>query len=152
MKKMKKLFFILSLTIPVVMIGCSETNNTTEKTVTTKIEVMQEPTNQPVVEDVDVAKFKELIASEKGLVIDVRTPEEWATGVIEGAIQINFFNPAFETEINKLDKNKEIYVYCKAGGRSTKAAKKIEALGFKKVCNLLGGIGGWISAGNEVVK
>ena len=75
--------------------------------------------------------------------VDVRTPEETAEGIIEGAQNIDFRDPDFETYINKLDKNKPIVVYCGAGGRSGKTSELLEELGFKKIYDLTGGYTQW---------
>ena len=84
--------------------------------------------------------------------LDVRTPEEWAEGVIEDAIKMNFFDEDFNAQLTQLDKNKPVYVYCKSGGRSGKTATQMEAMGFTAVYNLVGGIGAWDAAGNKKVK
>lgn len=96
--------------------------------------------------NVDVSTFAELIASGKGQLIDVRTPEEFAAGHIDKAINIDFYDKKFDVNlISALDANKPVYVYCRSGGRSAKAAKRlIEKLNYKQpVFNLLGGYGAW---------
>lgn len=75
--------------------------------------------------------------------VDVRTPEEFASGHLENAVNINFYSDDFKDRINELDKEKEVYLYCRSGGRSAKAAKDLEAMGFKKVYDLEGGILKW---------
>ena len=54
--------------------------------------------------------------------------------------------------MSKLDKNKELYIYCKSGNRSGKAARKLKELGFTKVYDLRGGISNWNSNNLEVIK
>ena len=76
-------------------------------------------------------------------IIDVRTPEEFAGGSIADAVNIDFNNNSFETEIQKLDKSKSIFVYCKAGGRSKEASEILQKNGFKVVYNLKGGVMSW---------
>ncbi|MFS4456457.1 rhodanese-like domain-containing protein [Maribacter sp. 2304DJ31-5] len=73
-----------------------------------------------------------------GIVIDVRTPEEFEQGHLDNAININWFDTNFARQCNTLDKDKIIYVYCKKGGRSAEAQKKLISLGFK-VIDLEGG-------------
>tara|TARA_B100000809_G_C15140146_1_gene532754 strand:+ start:487 stop:870 length:384 start_codon:yes stop_codon:yes gene_type:complete len=102
--------------------------------------------------NVDVAEFSKLVNSAEGQVLDVRTPEEWAVGTIENATKMNFFDADFAEQLNGLDKNKAVYVYCKSGGRSGKATKKMKEMGFTTVYNLNGGIGAWTGAGKEIVK
>lgn len=94
-------------------------------------------------EDVDATKFKELLELSDYILVDVRTPEEFSEGSINGAVNIDFNSQNFESEIGNLDKNTPVLVYCQAGGRSGKAKAKMESLGFKEIYNLVGGYGSW---------
>lgn len=81
---------------------------------------------------------------ENGVLLDVRTEEEFAEGFIGNAININIFRgQAFVYEIDALDKSKNYYVYCKAGGRSGQACSIMNQLGFENAFNLVGGISQW---------
>jgi thioredoxin len=84
-------------------------------------------------------------------IIDVRTPEEFAGGSIAGAINIDFNNNSFESEIQKLDKSKTIFVYCKAGGRSKDAVEIFQKNGFKVIYDLKGGIMSWTNNSFPVI-
>ena len=75
--------------------------------------------------------------------IDVRTPEEFLENSIEGAQNIDISSKDFEQKVAQLDKNKPIYVYCRKGSRSQKAAQKLEDLGFTEIYDLKGGILEW---------
>jgi rhodanese-related sulfurtransferase len=78
------------------------------------------------------------------VILDVRTPEEWSDGHIENAIHIDIYKgQAFVDEINALDKTKNYFVYCKAGGRSAQACSVMNQLGFDKTYNLIGGMMHW---------
>lgn len=79
-------------------------------------------------------------------VVDVRTPEEFATGHIANAVNINFNADDFETEIAKLDKSQPVFVYCLSGGRSGSAAARMQELGFAKVYGLDKGMVAWRQA------
>jgi thioredoxin len=105
-----------------------------------------------VIEKVDAGKFKQLIESGDGVILDVRSPEEINQGYISGASTINFYDTDFESKINLIQKNKPVYVYCKAGGRSSQAAELMKKNGFTKVYNLDGGIMSWMNNGYAVVK
>lgn len=96
-------------------------------------------------EDIDVAKMQAVAANltSNQVIIDVRTPEEINDGYIKGTININFHLADFEEKINALDRDKEYYLYCRSGGRSAKAAKLMNKLGFEKVYNLDGGYQAW---------
>lgn len=82
--------------------------------------------------------------------IDVRTPEEYSTGYILEAQNINFFDEDFLVQLKGLQKDKPVYVYCKKGKRASKASLKMEEAGFSKVYNLEGGITNWIEKGNKL--
>lgn len=84
--------------------------------------------------------------------IDIRTPEEYNSGHLKNAININFFDADFADQINKLDKNKEVYLYCKSGNRSGKASKKLKDSGFLKIYDMNGGILEWNQKNLETVK
>ncbi len=80
------------------------------------------------------------------LLIDVRTPEEYSLGHLVEATNINWYNADFKDKIGELDRSKTVYVYCKAGGRSAKAAAVFRELGFKNVVNLEGGYDVYLEA------
>jgi thioredoxin len=78
--------------------------------------------------------------------VDVRTPEEFNGGYIKGAVNMNFNADDFAANIERLDKEKPVMVYCKAGGRSARAAEQLKKAGFKKIYDLDGGIMAWENA------
>jgi rhodanese-related sulfurtransferase len=86
------------------------------------------------------------------IILDVRTPEEVSQGYINGAVNINWNSPDFSAQVDKLDKSKEVYVYCAVGGRSSQAKSVLIKKGFKEAHNLLGGISAWQKQGLEVKK
>lgn len=96
------------------------------------------------IKTVEVAAFaKEIKTTPKPQILDVRTPEEFATGHIDNATNIDWQGENFVKNTEKLNKNKPVYVYCKSGRRSLKASGKLEELGFKKIYNLDGGYLKW---------
>ena len=83
-------------------------------------------------------------ANENSIIIDVRTEHEVVEGIIPDAINIDIYGgQLFIDEINKLDKSKSYFLYCKAGGRSSQACSLMNQLGFDKTYNLLGGFMNW---------
>lgn len=86
------------------------------------------------------------------LVVDVRTPAEFAAGHLANARNIDFFGANFEREMGVLPKEREILLYCRSGKRSAAAAEMLKKDGFKKVYNLLDGFEGWKKAGLPVEK
>jgi len=86
------------------------------------------------------------------VVIDVRTPQEFAEGHIWEAINIDYQSAAFKDDISRLDKNFTHIVYCRTGVRSDMARDIMVGLGFKYVINMTGGYADWVSAGLPVEK
>ncbi|OJJ16484.1 hypothetical protein BKI52_33985 [marine bacterium AO1-C] len=100
--------------------------------------------------DVDVATFQQMMASKPGIVLDVRTPGEFAQGKIAQAINIDITRPSFASKAQKLDVKRPIYVYCHVGSRSSFAMKQMQNLGFTRIYNLKGGLSAWRQAGLQV--
>ena len=101
--------------------------------------------------DADVTQFEKLRASEpKPVVLDVRTPEEFAAGHIPGSILLDFRSPKFADEIAKLPRDKPYLVHCAVGGRSAKACEKMSQIGFTNLVNLKGGFQAWQAEGKPV--
>lgn len=75
-------------------------------------------------------------ASSPAVVIDVRTPSEFADGHVKEAKNIDFNSASFDSQIKGLDREKSYRLYCRSGNRSGKALEKMKALGFKDVENL----------------
>ena len=96
----------------------------------------------------DPKAFSEKIAATSNAqIIDVRTPEEFTSEHIDHAINVNWLGDNFVSNVEKFDKSKPVFLYCKSGGRSAKAAAKLEELGFKNIYNLEGGMMKWNAAG-----
>lgn len=86
----------------------------------------------------------QLEADTNAVILDVRTEEECSEGIIPSAININIFKgQGFIYAIEGLDKSKNYYVYCKAGGRSQQACDIMNELGFENTYNLVGGFSQW---------
>jgi phage shock protein E len=106
-------------------------------------------TNNPALEP---KSFSEDFKKDDGLLLDVRTPEEYTEGHLKGAVLINYRDNSFAEQVSKLDKNKPVYVYCHSGKRSGGAQDMMLKQGFKKVINLKGGIVAWQESGMAVEK
>ncbi len=105
------------------------------------------------IEHVDAAGAAALLASaEKPVVLDIRTPEEYAEGHIEGATMIDYKAADFESKVAELDRDQTYLVHCRSGGRSTSSLPVFEKLGFKHIIHLDGGFSDWQSAGQPVAK
>lgn len=92
-------------------------------------------------------EFNEQLQSQQGVLLDVRTPEEFNEGHLADAQNIDFKNTSFEASMGQLDKNKTYFVYCKAGVRSEKAVDLMQKLGFQEVYHMQGGIDAWRKEG-----
>lgn len=78
------------------------------------------------------------------VILDVRTQDEVSEGMIPGAMNIDIYKgQGFIYAVDELDKSKNYYVYCKAGGRSEQACKIMQQLGFENTFNLIGGMTDW---------
>lgn len=86
------------------------------------------------------------------VILDVRTPEEYADGHIAESILLDFYADGFEAELDKLDKSKTYLVYCRSGNRSGKSVKMMKDLNFMEVYDVDGGIVRWEAEGLLTVK
>ena len=90
------------------------------------------------------SEYQKLMGQQTSLVlIDVRTPEEFAEVHLANAVNINFNGSDFKQKIGALDKSKTTFVYCLSGGRSNSAMNEMSEMGFREVYNLQGGILQW---------
>ncbi|MEE9423696.1 MAG: rhodanese-like domain-containing protein [Methylococcales bacterium] len=103
--------------------------------------------------EVDINQAKKLLA-ENALVLDVREPNEYATGYIANAVNIprGVLEFKINQHIDDSDKSVSILVYCKTGGRGALAVNTLKLMGYKQVVSLQGGIDNWVSAGNPIEK
>ncbi|MEH6537655.1 MAG: rhodanese-like domain-containing protein [Psychroserpens sp.] len=86
----------------------------------------------------------QLSADENAVVLDVRTQEEVALGIIPNAMVIDIYKgQGFLDEIEELDTSKTYYVYCRSGARSAQACSVMNQLGFENAYNLIGGFNEW---------
>ena len=96
--------------------------------------------------NLDVKSFAEKIMKDKEVIIlDVRTPAEFAEGAIKGAINIDVSASNFKEKVSTLDKEKSYLVYCRSGMRSVKACNIMSENGYRQLFNLLGGYQAWSS-------
>lgn len=85
------------------------------------------------------------------VLLDIRTPEEYAAGKIAGAENIDFYASDFRDNLNRLDKNSHYVIYCHTGNRSGQALQIMRDLGFTQVEDIGGGIAAWAQAGLPIV-
>lgn len=101
---------------------------------------------------ISIDEFEKLRKTDKGILLDVRTLDEIVDGFIEGAVFSDYYSDNFEAIIAKYPKEKTVYIYCRSGNRSNKAAKIFVKNGFSKVYNIKGGMNAWKAANKDVKK
>ena len=116
----------------------------------------QTGSSNQTLEDIGVQEAFELIQSNQGnpdfVIVDIRTPEEFNEGHIENSVNTDFYSETFREELDKFDKSKTYFIYCRSGNRSGRAMPVMKELGFQEVYNLSAGIKDWIAEGLPVVQ
>ncbi|HEX8298647.1 MAG TPA: rhodanese-like domain-containing protein [Rubricoccaceae bacterium] len=82
------------------------------------------------------------------LVVDVRTPSEYASGHVAGARNVDVNGGQFEAAFDSVDRATPVFLYCRTGRRSGAAAETLQQMGFRTVVNA-GGFGALADAGAE---
>ena len=100
---------------------------------------------------VDAKTFAAKIKEGNVTLVDVRTPDEYNSGHIANATNIDIYSNTFMNQIGALPKDKTVMVYCRSGSRSAQAAAKLRQMGYT-VMDLAGGIGSWSGAGMPLVR
>ena len=103
------------------------------------------------VQTVDPQAFLSTAAQAGVVTVDVRTPEEFAAGHLQNAVNFNVEDSSFEAQIGGLDKQATYVVYCHSGRRSKLATDAMAADGFTSVYNLNGGLGDLAAAAPAMV-
>lgn len=130
---MKKLVLIFGLVIASLSVSCQETNQSKDIQVISPQEVRD-------------AVFDD----NSHQLIDVRTVDEFKEGHLKNAQNICVTDGDFEENVAKLDKDQPVYLYCRSGKRSAKAAEILKDLGFKEIYDMDGGILNWKSENLEI--
>ena len=133
MKASLKLLLVAVLLGAVVLAGCSSSSAT--------LETVPPADAAATIED-----------NPDAVILDIRTPEEYSEGIIEGAINIDFYEPDFAAQLDELDKDAAYVVYCRSDNRSGQAMDTFDELGFQEVTEIDGGIVNWFQNGYPVVS
>lgn len=142
------------LALTVGLAGCSsDSGDTAEAAEQTQVQgtgaVVAAP-DSPV--RVGVQEFADVIASPGVTIVDVRTPEEYAQGHIEGAVNIPVEYPDFMDQVGQLDPNGTYAVYCRSGNRSQAAVAGMSEVGINGIFELESGTNGWSGEGQPLVQ
>lgn len=134
---MKKIILSVTLVLSFLVAACQQSVNN----------------GKSVNEKVSIEQFEKLLVEKSNaLILDVRTPEEFAAGHVKGAVNLNIYDAGFKDGLAKLDKAKPVLVYCKAGSRSSDAANQMKEMGFGEVYNFGGGMLAWSNAEKPMVR
>ncbi len=137
MRRMSNLFLVAGCLI--ILFGCG-TSAKKELPVTQKNDSI--PVSPSKLLNVNEFELK-LSSTPNGQIVDVRTPEEYDKGHIEGSVNINYQGNNFTADIEKLDKLKPTFVYCQSGGRSAESCSYMANHGFKELYELKNGFSSW---------
>ncbi len=96
--------------------------------------------------------FATAMTAPKTVLLDVRTPEEFAAGHLQGATNIDLNGGNFEALVGALDTSVPYALYCRSGNRSGTALGIMKGLGFTSTYHLGGGIGAWTQSGRALVQ
>lgn len=106
------------------------------------------PTDTATVARLSSMEFDQSINANSAVILDVRTPDEFTSGHINNAVNIDFYAADFKTKLDALDKSKPYAVYCRSGNRSAQAVTIMKQLGFKNIVELKGGIAAYTNKSN----
>jgi rhodanese-related sulfurtransferase len=112
----------------------------------------QQPESGGAIKHVDVSSFQKMTRRSDVILLDVRTPQEFAEGHLSGARNLDFSSEGFAAALTGMDKSVAYMVYCKSGRRSAMAAEQMQEAGFTTITDLKGGITAWQSARLPVVR
>ncbi len=88
--------------------------------------------------------WDQFLKDDKGMLLDVRTDEEVAEKTLDNTLHLDFYRGQdFLNDLEKLDKSKNYYVYCRSGNRSGQTCLLMQQLGFENTYNLIGGMNEW---------
>jgi rhodanese-related sulfurtransferase len=148
--KKKMLVFFVIVTIGVV--GIDVWQSSAEITKDSK----SEPEKVQILKNITPKEAYDLIQEHKDdenfVILDVRTPREFAQGYIKNAKNVDYYSKTFRDELDKLDKDKTYLVYCRSGNRSGRTLRVMQELNYSHAYNMTGGIGGWYTQGLPITK
>lgn len=131
---------IIPLLAVVVLAGCSTPKQNNQVTAT-----YEEFTPKEAIAIIETLKH-----NPNFILLDVRTPSEFESGHIAGAVVLNFRSPAFTDSLKQLDKSKTYMLYCRSGNRSSQAVAQMKSMHFQTIYHINGGINQWKAAGLPV--
>ena len=104
------------------------------------------PSEINFISDSDLIEMQEI----EYILLDVRTPDEFSSGFIKKAKNLDFYSETFQNDLLSIDKSLPVVLYCRTNNRSTKTANILKQNGFKEISVLEGGITEWVKRGNDI--
>lgn len=143
--RFKGLFYILVFTLvlafSLLASGCSDAGVNDDPNASEQPQIEQEFKN------ISASKAYEMIQEYAGnedfIIVDVRSPSEYSSGHIEGAVNINCSDVDFDSQLAEMDKEKAYLIYCASGNRSGRVYDDMRNMGFLTVYNMKDGINEW---------
>lgn len=136
---MKNIFFTLGIIVIATFTAIANTKNTATDTIFANITALA--ANDTIIAHANDPWF---------VILDVRTPSEYAVKHLAEGVDIDFYLPTFATILATLNRSKIYVLHCASGGRSAQVFTMMQNLHFSKVYNMTGGINAWTSAGLPV--
>lgn len=149
LKKLGTVLGAATIALSLTLTGCSSDSGSTDTAGPDTSIVVEQPAAP---ERVGAEMFANVVATPGVQIIDVRSPEEFAEGHIEGALNYNVEGPDFASQIAGLDPAGTYAVYCRSGNRSVIAVDYMSSQGINGIFELESGIIGWQEAGLPVVS
>jgi len=121
-----------------------------------KVDMSEDVSSNIMINEIQINEAEKMIKSYKGkdelVILDVRTEDEYNSGCLEEALNIDFESSNFKKMITILDKQKTYLVYCRTGIRSKDAVELMSNMGFRKIYHMYEGIKGWKAQRLELVN
>lgn len=143
---MKRQFLYL-LTISLLLLSCKSNSKEYETPLANKTETAN---NNGIIHNVSVSEFKTALQIADVTLVDIRTPQEYQQGHLEGAINIDWYQRSFRNLVLFIPKDKPILIYCRSGNRTSKTSGVLQSLGFTQIYNLEDGIIKWIAENGQL--
>ncbi|WP_405202611.1 rhodanese-like domain-containing protein [Dokdonia sp. LLG6352-1] len=144
----KKVTHICSV-IAIMMMALS-CNQATSQQASPEASVSEVQEQKIVINRISPDELETAMSAQEIQLVDVRTDREWESGHIKGAKHFEMNNVNWQSQLETLDKEEPVYVYCAKGGRSARCAKQLEEAGFTTIYDLKGGLTSWKASGKTV--
>jgi len=128
---------VLCLVVGIPWFGLSRVNNLE------MIGVAPEQVSREITPQVATRLIQQNLNNPSLVILDVRTPQEYADGHLDQAINVDFYSTDFPQILNRLDRQKTYLIYCHSGVRSSRSTELMGEMGFQQIYDLVGGIDQW---------